>query len=504
MGPIGASIKTRWWQVGLDFTWERRQELYRNHETISSIPWLIGAPVLYTTNIDVMRQIISVGQTRSTFIKSPESVVGGGLYGGNVLTTEGDEWRKHRRIMGPAFGNSLYQLVWDQSLQTYRDMVASEGWSGKKSVEVPRLQDATFKFALIVLGVCAFGFDFNWASPLASPGGDMSVQEAMRTVIDKWIFIIFAPGWLKSLPFPSFKHTLKAYTQLEYFMQEQVKLRREEIRGHASGEYKRKDAFSMLVQANESDDNAKNNLSDRDLVSKYIPENRNNLLTIIHGHQIGNVFVMLFAGHETTAHTLAATLALLAVTPDAQDEVLQQIIDVVGWDRDPEFSDYHTLNKVLAAFYEALRLFPAAYILVREPNEDFVLDIPKPRGQEGTQPCPLPKGTWTLIDMVGLQRNPRYFDDPEEYRPSRWHMMPNDSELFTGFNFGPRACIGRKFATSEAIAFLTMLLRDWKVEPLLQASETVDSWKKRVLDANVQFTLSCNTVPVRFTRRERP
>ncbi|KAL0057383.1 hypothetical protein AAF712_015979 [Marasmius tenuissimus] len=205
----------------------------------------------------------------------------------------------------------------------------------------------------------------------------MSVQEAMRTVIDNWIFIIFAPGWLKSLPFPSFKHTLKAYTQLELFMQEQVKLRREEIRGHASGEYKRKDAFSMLVQVNESDENAKNNLSDRDL--------------------IGNVFVMLFAGHETTAHTLAATLALLAVTPDAQDEVVQQIVDVVGWDRDPEFGDYHSLNKVLAAFFEALRLFPAAYILIREPNEDFVLDIPNPRGQEGTQPCPLPKGAWVCF-----------------------------------------------------------------------------------------------------------
>ncbi|KAK1216268.1 hypothetical protein PQX77_021104 [Marasmius sp. AFHP31] len=385
MSPIGASIKTRWWQVGLNFTSNHSTPVYRNNETITSIPWLIGAPVLYTTNIEVMRQVISVGQgqMRSTFIKSPDSVIGAGLYGGNVFTTEGDEWRKHRRIVGPAFGNSLYQLVWDQSVQTYRDMVAGEGWAGKKTVEVSKLQDATFKFALIVLGVCAFGFDFNWTSPLASPGGDMSVQEAMRTVIDNWIFILFAPGWVKSLPFPSFKHTLKAYTQLELFMQEQVKLRREEIRGHASGEYRRRDAFSMLVQANEADENAKNNLSDRDL--------------------IGNVFVMLFAGHETTAHTLAATLALLAVTPDAQDEVLKQIIDVVGWDRDPEFGDYHSLNKVLAAFFEALRLFPAAYILIREPSDDFVLDIPNPRGQEGTQPCPLPKGTWTLVDMIGLR-----------------------------------------------------------------------------------------------------
>ena len=135
-------------------------------------------------------------------------------------------------------------------------------------------------------------------------------------------------------------------------MQEQVKLRREEIHGHALGEYKRKDAFSMLVQANESDENAKNKLTDRDLVSEGlplletpflksfpIPDRKRVRHVICRSRLVNRVQLSSHPGliefTETTAHTLAATLALLAVTPDAQEEVFQQIIDVVGWDRDP-------------------------------------------------------------------------------------------------------------------------------------------------------------------------
>lgn len=76
-------------------------------------------------------------------------------------------------------------------------------------------------------------------------------------------------------------------------------------------------------------------------------------------------------------------------------------------------------------------------------------------------------------------------------------------------HIGPRACIGRKFAATEAVAFLTMLLRDWAVEPLLgikkgsQEQETIDEWKNRVLEAKLVLTLGISYVPVRFTRRRR-
>ncbi|KAK1232459.1 hypothetical protein PQX77_004397 [Marasmius sp. AFHP31] len=403
------------------------------------------------------------------------------MFGINLAAAEGEVWRRHRRIMGPAFNQKLYQLVWEQTIKTYRDMVSSEGWDTQSTVKVPAVQALTFKFALLVLGICAFGFDFNWTAPPETTEGEMSVQEAIRTILDENMLLVFAPDWVKKLPFERVQRPQDAQRQLTSFMQDQVKLRKAEVRAQTPEEYKR-DAFSMLVQANE-DEEGKHRLNDEEL--------------------IGNVFVMLFAGHETSAHTLAATLGFLAVNEAAQDEVLQEIVDVVGYDRDPEFDDYNNLNKVLSAFYEALRLFPAGHVLIREPTEDTVIEIPKPRGQEGTQLQPVPKGTWVVIDMVGIQYNPRYFEDPFEYKPSRWHGMKNDSDQFSAFSLGPRGCIGRKFATTEAVCFLAMVLRDFKVEPHLQDGESKEGWKNRILDGKILTTLGVLDVPITFTRRAR-
>lgn len=68
---------------------------------------------------------------------------------------------------------------------------------------------------------------------------------------------------------------------------------------------------------------------------------------------------------------------------------------------------------------------------------------------------------------------------------------------------GPRACIGRKFASMESVCFLTLLLRDFKVEPLLRVGETKEQWEDRVLDAKIALTLGVVDVPVRFVRRMR-
>jgi cytochrome P450 len=107
-----------------------------------------------------------------------------------------------------------------------------------------------------------------------------------------------------------------------------------------------------------------------------------------------------------------------------------------------------------------------------------------------------------MIFIVQKDNNPRYFPEPEKYKPSRWYDMPVDSEAFFGFSVGSRACIGRKFATTEAAAFLTVLLRDWRVEPLLKAGETVEAWQKRTMDATILLTLGIKDVPIRFIRRK--
>lgn len=119
--------------------------------------------------------------------------------------------------------------------------------------------------------------------------------------------------------------------------------------------------------------------------------------------------------------------------------------------------------------------------------------------------------------------NPRYFPDPYAYKPSRWYeqetseipdvftafsvgefvprVMRSRAELHCFLSSGPRACIGRKFAQVEAVCWLALLLRDWKVEPLLRPGETLEEWRERVLSAQLVMTLTVGPVPLRFVRR---
>lgn len=381
--------------------------------------------------------------------------------------------------MGPAFNNATYALVWNRTVQVYKDMVAHEGWSdpSRTSFDEPLAQRLTLKLALVIIGSCGFGIEsFSWKEPPRHSGEEMSVQESLKNV-SEWTLAPFVPTWFWKLPISRIRKMRKTFETLDEFMHAQIADRKQEAR---SGAPSKNDVLSLLVRANE--DGGKYPLDDTELV--------------------GNVFLLLFAGHETTAHTLAATLGLLALYQDIQDEILQHILETVGPTREPTFSDYDALYKVLAAFQEAVRMFPAGSVMIRTPTEDTILSLPNPVGEQGSKSLLVPKGQWVVVDLIGVHYNPRYFPEPQKYKPSRWYGTNASPEVeFSGFSIGPRQCIGRKFATTEAVAFLTLLIRGWKIEPLLKAGETIDQWQDRVMQGKMILTFSVQKMPVRFTRR---
>ncbi|KAF8345234.1 cytochrome P450 [Amanita rubescens] len=455
-----------WWNPTVLYPWTNRFKckchlpiqrgfLYKQYDTdtVCFVPFLYGPPMIYTSNLEVSRQIASNGPGAS-FVKP---YIGGAAllrWGMNVFSANGETWRKHRRIVSPSFNNTLYEHVFDETITVFRDMVTSEKWSDQNEVHVPIFQQLTQKFALLVIENCGFAND-----------GSMSLQKAMQIVNDNIALTVFAP-WVMSLP-------------LGNFMQSQVDERRALVQNSKGAELGR-DAFTMLVQANE-DEAAKYKLSKQEL--------------------IGNVYTFT----QTTATSLASTIAYLCSYPDIQDELVEEIESVIGYERDPTMEDYPKLNKVLSAFLEAYSHDSSpVHVMIRESAEDTVLKIPKPVGQEGYTMLPIPKGTMVTSDTIGLGYNPRYYDEPEKYKPSRWYHTENvESELFTGFSVGTRACIGRKFAVIEAVTFLTMLLRDWRVEPLLKSGESQDEWTKRVFEVKLTLTLGIGNVPVKFMKRQQ-
>ncbi|KAG6809204.1 hypothetical protein H0H93_016018, partial [Arthromyces matolae] len=168
--------------------------------------------------------------------------------------------------------------------------------------------------ALLVIARCGFGFAFKWSAPPTTPDGEMSVQEALRILADSYVIGFIVPAWIRNLPLHGFDKIRQALEAFSTFMEHEIVARTEEVRSGSESAEERTDAFTMLVRANEQE-TGKLKLSNREV--------------------IGNVFILLFAGHETTAHTLSATLALLALHPKIQNDIFENIISVIGYDRDP-------------------------------------------------------------------------------------------------------------------------------------------------------------------------
>jgi len=480
-----------WWNPSKLFTWSWRKNnnIYDRYgcDTVSIVPFIGNTPMIYTRSMEVGRRVVIDGQRSGAFGKSYDMGRFFLFWGPNIVAAEGESWRRHRKVTSPAFNNEMYSFVWDASRKLYMEMAATEGWTAKDVFEVPSVHTLTSKFAFVIFASVGFGIPISWAN-LPAHQGEMSIQECMEIITKTNLFAIAAPPWAWKLPFPWIKRTRRAYDTMRAFMHSLVSTTRKNIQsGDDDTATKPKDIFWRLVRASE-DAGSKIGLSDHEV--------------------IGNVFSFLFAGHETSAHTLAATLAFLALDHGLQDELVAQVREVTRGRADDTLlmEDYSKLDKILGAFYEGIRMFPAGVLLAREALHDTILNI-----SDNNEPkmLSIKKGTFVIVDMVGVQYHERYFSEPEEFRPSRWYKQDsteNESEEYTAFSFGPRACLGRKFASMEGVCFLAMLLRDWRIEPLFAMQpngqlETVDEWRDRVLQAKVDITLGINDVPLRFVRR---
>jgi cytochrome P450 len=162
---------------------------------------------------------------------------------------------------------------------------------------------------------------------------------------------------------------------------------------------------------------------------------------------------MLLAGHETTSNALAWTWLALAQHPDAADALAAEADAILG-ERPAGADDVERLQWCGQVLAEALRLYPPGWVLPRlavEPVElgEFVV----------------PAGAVVIVCAPLLHRDPRFWDDPERFDPSRFapdaaRDRPRDA--YIPFAAGPRSCIGRGFAQMEATIILATLGRRFR------------------------------------------
>ncbi|KAF8575942.1 cytochrome P450 [Ramaria rubella] len=476
MTILGSTLPTTSWSPGLSFVWNWKDSLYRDakSEAILFIPLLWGKPSIYSSSPEILQEVMNYQYANPTFKKCDVAKLGVTAFGPNVIVADGHQWTRHRKITSPAFDQVTNELVWDEVIRLYKELSLTEGWSSSDRVDVKAL-------ALYVISRRGFNERTSWKKP--SSDNEKSLQEIVKEVVELLIPHCILPAAAYYLPIKG--SALRDPKHGIYFQKihpghegEDRNSERKEIPLCDSGVEMTKDVFSRLILANEKE--GATHLTDDEV--------------------LGNSFGFLFAGHETTSSSIVFVAAYLALYPEEQQIAYEAVKAVTeGGGREPTINDYGALFPVLACFYEITRLYPAGYIGVREATADTVLSIPNIRPGGKTSSIFIAEGNKLIIDFIGTCRNPRIYPSPHEFMPSRWKN--NGGADILSFSVGPRACLGRRFASTEAVCFLSLLLRDWHIKVVMDAGETREQWINRFLTPILKGTLMTSDVPLTLVRR---
>ncbi|GJJ06948.1 hypothetical protein Clacol_001144 [Clathrus columnatus] len=443
---FGAILPTSWWNPGLNWPWELRKT-------------------------DVVKQLL--GNEGKTHLVKPEELTSALLlWGDNLVSANGEMWKRHRRILAPTFTPTTYSLVVKETIATYKEMIINENWDGKDSLFISGFNRIPLRFALIIIARCGFGLPMSWTE---EQPGTMSFGEALAVVSETAIPRLILPNWVYKLPIKKLKDLDRAWATLAKFMHEFVDTRRQDIANDRETFVQRGDLFTRLVEA--YDGEGKLGLEEQEV--------------------IGNTFTFMFAGHETTACGLNATLGFLAIYQEEQEKAYREILDTIPAGEDPTIENITKLRHVLACFNEALRIYPAGVMLTRDVPVDIPLKVARP--VEKT--IVLKAGSRMIIDMVGIHHNPHTFPNPDKFIPSRWYEVPEHDVSI--FGAGPRACIGRKFSHTEALTFLALFLREWKIDIVLAEGESREVYEERVMGkaGRVGLAFGVGEISLKLTRR---
>ncbi|CAL1711128.1 unnamed protein product [Somion occarium] len=472
----GALLPTSSWNPGLGWYWQWRTTAYMNHENdiISIVPFVFGKPLYYTCSSKVAQHLLS-NETKVNLEKPKLLSRVFLLWGESLISANGNLWKKFRRLLAPAFTPQTFSLVFRESVAIYREMLAEQGWDRENEAAIDDVGQLALRMTLVVLARCGFGVPLSWSEE-ATTDGSIPFGESLNVVCHTHIERLVIPNWAYKLPIQRLQHMDKAWKALGVYMRELIAARRSAIDSTSiEAQTEKGDLFTRLIEA--LDEDARIGLEESEV--------------------IGNTFALMFAGHETTARTLTATLGYLALYQDEQAKAYSEIVQLLGSRTELTLEDVTKMDFIHGCFHEALRLHPAGPMLPRDLTKDVYVELqhPYPRTM-----C-LPKGSRVIIDMIGIHHNPHTFPEPERFKPSRWEGVPEHE--VTMFGWGPRACIGRKFATTEAVTVLALFLRDWMLEVALEPGETIQTYQERVMGQSrlLGLAFGVETVPIKFCRR---
>lgn len=368
----------------------------------------VSLRVCYVTHPDFIEDVLVT--RNQNFIKGVGMRLNPRFFGQGLLTSEGELWRRQRRLMQPAFHRRQIGRYGQVMVECTQKML--ESW---RPGEIRDLQSEMDHLTIEIVARVLFNLDLtNLMEKLEAAG------RAVHARVARGPALVYA---LRYLPTPINVRYVWTVSRLEKAIYQII---REREKSGRSGD----DLLSVLIQARDENGEA---MSERQV--------RDELMTVIG------------AGNDTTTLTLCYVWYLLAQHPEIQARLLAELDEVLGG-RLPEVEDLPRLPYTAKVIKESIRLYPPIWAFVREAVEAF--DIGGYR---------LPARTNFVLPPWIVQRDPRFFEHPQEFRPERWtEEFERGLPKFAYFPFGggQRTCIGASLAKMQTSLMLATMAQRFR------------------------------------------
>ena len=384
---------------------------FRDYGDIVTLRFL-GVPMCIVNRPDYIETVLVT--QHNNFEKSKDYRALRRVLGNGLLTSEGEFWRRQRKLVQPAFHQFRIAAYAEVMVAYTERMLAS--WVDGQERDV---HEAMMRLTLDIVAKTLFDTDVSHEAE--------DVGAALQVLMSKFFrqagFALLLPS---SVPIPTTRHLRRAVRQLDKVIYEIIRRRR-------AGSSASDDLLSVLLQA-QDDEGLR--MTDRQLHDE--------------------IMTLFLAGHETTANALSWTWLLLGQHPEVEEKLAEELTRVLGG-RAPTAADLSRLNYTEMVVRESMRLYPPVWVIGRRALAPFRM------GE-----FELPAETNVLMSQFITHRDARYFPEPERFDPERWRASdPRSVSLprFAYFPFGggPRVCVGAGFAMMEAVLLLATIAQKFRL-----------------------------------------
>ncbi|CAB3229180.1 unnamed protein product [Arctia plantaginis] len=383
---------------------------------------------VYLSPILLSTELITKGQS----YRFLDSWLGQGL-----VTSTGNRWRTHRKLLTPAFHFNILQNFLPVFCKNQRILTEKlrERADGKPIDLLPLVALAALDNVIESIMGVSMEVQKNEESNYVKS------TDMMANIVSSRMQIPFLGLEMLFNILPLKKQQDKALEVLHGQTRKVIQMRRDEL-----------NKANITSLATHSDIGMKNKHAFLDLL----------LLSEINGEKIDEegvreeVDTFMFEGHDTTTSGIVYTLFALSKHRDVQEKIYEELKTIYGYnmDKDPTYQELQQMKYLDLVLKESMRLYPPVPFIERLMENDCEVGELK-----------LVKGTSVLINIHQIQRHPELYENPLKFRPERFKVpLPNPFN-WIAFSAGPRNCIGQKFAMMELKIAISETVKNFIILP---------------------------------------